>query len=629
MKISRKVAAGLVTVVSLCLQTEGSAQESTKQSGMPEAKYEVRLEKSVMIPMRDGIRLSTDLYFPVNANEKLPVILQRNPYNKKRDRERTPTQESYWWASQGYVFAKQDSRGKYESEGVYSPPHGHEATDGYDTVDWLARQSWSNGKIGTTGCSYGGETQMLQAPLRHPNLTAIIPGAAGGLIGAANGKYNYWAGFKGGVLDHRAGMSWYSRAGMKYSFKPPPGLSDEEVRKIREFFEPNAQYLPEMDWDKLVWHLPLVDVMNAAGAAPNDWVKLVSTDFGDPWWHEEMGFYDGMEKFNVPAIHMSSFFDLSVDDTAFGFNYFRENAVSETAANNQFLILAPTGHCGWGRATEHTMVGDLDIGDARRDWREMYLKWYDFWLKGIENGITDMPKVQYYVMGRAEWRSSDVWPLPETQYTKYYLHSDGGANSRFGDGRLSTKMPDDEPSDTYTYDPENPVPSVGGTRILSGARDQARVEVRNDVLVYTTAALEEGIELTGPITAILYISSTAKDTDFTAKLVDVYPDGKAYNIQDGILRARYREGFTRKVWMEKGQVYKIRVDLSITSRFFEQGHKIRLQISSSNFPNFERNLNTGGNNYDETEWVVAENTVHHSRRYPSHLVLPVIPQQGN
>ena len=591
-----------------------------------EGPYEVRLEKSIMIPMRDGTRLSTDLYFPEGATGKLPVILFRDPYNKKRGRERTPNQATYMYASHGYIVAKQDSRGKYESEGVYSPPHGHEATDGYDTVDWISKQDWSNGKVGTCGCSYPGETQMLQAPLMHPSLTTMIPQAAGGLIGAANGRYNYWAGFKGGVLDHRAGMSWFSGAGTKYSFKPPPGLSDDEVREIRDFFEPDVMYRPEMDWDKLQWHLPLIDVMNEAGAAPNDFYKMVSTPFGDPWWHEEMGFYDGTEKFNVPSLHMSSFYDLSVDETAFAFNYFRERSVSDVSANNQFLILAPTGHCSWGRATEHTIVGELDMGDARKDWNGLYLKWYDYWLKGIDNGVTDMPKVQYYVMGRNEWRGSDVWPLAGTQYKKYYLHSGGSANSRFGDGALTNDVPKNEPSDTFIYDPGNPVPSVGGQRTLSGAREQSSVEVRNDVLVYTTPALEEGVEVTGPISLVLYVSSTVKDTDFTAKLVDVYPDGKAYNIQDGILRVRYRDGFTKKVLMEEGEVYKIQVEMSITSRYFERGHKIRLQVSSSNFPNYERNLNTGGNNYDETEWVIAENTIHHSGRYPSHVILPVIPE---
>lgn len=230
------------------------------------------------------------------------------------------------------------------------------------------------------------------------------------------------------------------------------------------------------------------------------------------------------------------------------------------------------------------------------------------------------------------WYAADVWPLPETQYTKYYLRSQGHANSRNGDGWLSTKIPENEPSDTIIYDPGNPVPSIGGQRGTSygtpaGAINQAPVESRNDVLVYTTPILKKGVEVTGPITAVLYVSSSAKDTDFTAKLVDVYPDGTAYNIQQGIFRARYREGFTKKVWMEKGGVYKIQINLDATSNIFKQGHRIRVQVSSSDFPLFERNLNTGGNNYDETEWVVAENTIHHSKEIPSHIVLPTIPEK--
>ena len=613
--------------ISLTMPFDVFARETTEsQLKSEKGRFEVRLEKSVMIPMRDGTRLSTDLYFPIGGDKQLPTILVRDPYNKNRGRAKTPAQETYFFASHGYVVAKQDSRGKYESEGIYSPPHGHEATDGYDTVDWLSKQAWSNGKVGTTGCSYPGETQMLQAPLMHPNLAAMIPQGAGGVIGAANGKYNYWAGFKGGVLDHRAGMSWYATAGIKYSLKPPPGLSDEEVRQIRDFYEPNAIHVPEMDWDKLMWHLPLVDVMKEAGAPPNDWTKLVTAEFGDPWWHEEMGFYDGTEEFNVPALHMSSFYDLSVDDTAFAFNYFRDKSVSKRSADNQFLILAPTEHCGWDDATEHTTVGELDMGDTRKDWNGIYLQWFEHWLKDIDNGITGMPKVQYFVMGLNQWRSAAAWPLPEIDYQNFYLHSDGSANSVFGSGVLSKIKPTDEAPDLFTYDPGNPVPSIGGARDLPGARDQAEIEARDDVLVYTTKELDRGIEVTGPITLILYVSSTAKDTDFTAKLIDVYPDGRAYNVQDGILRVRYREGFTKKVWMEEGNTYRIELDMSITSRYFQPGHKIRLQVSSSNFPNFERNLNTGGNNFDESEWVIAENTIHHSDIYPSHLILPVIPE---
>jgi len=594
-------------------------------------KYGVKLIKSQMIPMRDGVRLSTDLYFPQNVEEKLPVILIRTPYNKKGYRNREKRSKAYMFASHGFVVAVQDCRGKFESEGIFSPPAGHEAEDGYDTVDWLAKQPWCNGKIGTFGCSYSAEVQAAQAPLRHPNLTCMIL-QCGPMIGAANGRYRYWSGFKGGVLDLAASISWYFEAGCKYSLKLPPGLSDKEIRKIWDFFEPGPVNLPKVDFEKLNWYLPLIDVMKAAGAPPNDWEELITHDFGDPWWHDVMGYYDGTEKIDVPALHMSCWYDPSVDETIFEFNYFRENAVSETARNNQFLIVAPTTHCGFERASEHTIVGERDVGDARLNYDEIYLKWFDYWLKGIDNGITKMPKVQYYTMGLNKWQSSDVWPLPETQYTKYYFHSRGHANSRYEDGWLSPEPPKNEPSDSFIYDPGHPVPSVGSQRgtpygTPAGAIDQARVEIRNDVLVYTTPPLKKGVEVTGPITVILYVSSSAKDTDFTAKLVDVYPDGTAYNIQQGILRARYREGFTKKVWMKKGEVYKLQLDLDATSNYFKKGHRIRVQVSSSDFPLWERNLNTGGNNYDETEWVIAKNTIHHSEKYPSHIVLPIIPEK--
>jgi len=633
MRSPRTIVGILCAVAVLLVCQVGTAQDSAAKDdsgpiSVPKGPHRVRLEESVMVPMRDGVRLSTDLYFPDIENEKLGVVLIRTPYNKNRSREDDGRSQAHMYASHGFVVAVQDSRGKHESEGIYSPPAGSEAQDGYDAVDWLAKQPWSNGKIGTAGCSYPAEVQAAQAPLRHPNLIAMIP-QNGPMIGAANGRYRYWSGFKGGVLDFAATLPWYVEAGAKYSFKPPPGLSDEEVRKIRKFHEPSVSKAPEVDWDKINWTLPIVDIMNKVGAPPNDFLKLITTDFGDPWWHDVMGYYDGTEKIDVAALHMSSWYDTSVAETIYEFNFFRENAVSETAAENQFVIIAPTTHCSCERATKNTIVGARDVGDARMEFYDMYLKWFDYWLKGEENGITDMPKVQYYTMGSNEWRSADAWPLPETQYTKYYLHSDGRANSRYGDGRLSTEVPEEEPADTFVYDPGNPVPSVGGPRGTSygtpaGAIDQAKVEIRNDVLVYTTPVLEEGLELTGPITAIFYVSSSAKDTDFTAKLIDVYPDGTAYNIQGGIIRARYREGFTKKVLMEKGDIYKVRIDLDATSNYFQPGHKIRLQVSSSNFPLFERNLNTGGNNYDETEWVAAENSIHHSSEYPSHMIFPVI-----
>ena len=594
----------------------------------PEGEHGVRLEKSRMAPMRDGVRLAADLYFPDVADEKLPTVLIRTPYDKNRMRD-DKDGDTHMFASHGFVVVAQDSRGKFESEGIFSPPAGKEAEDGYDTVGWIAAQSWSNGKIGMHGCSYPAEVQAATAPLKHPNLTTMIP-RNGPMIGAANGRYRYWSGFKGGVLDFAAALPWYFETGVKYSFKPPAGLPEEELAKIREFYDPTPTRLAEPDWKKLVWTLPLVDIMNKAGALPNDFRELITRDFGDPWWHDTMGYYDGTETISAPALHVSSWYDVSVDETIFEFNYFRENATTKAARNGQFLMLAPSTHCRYEEATQKTRVGDRDIGDARLDYYSIYLAWFDYWLKGIDNGVLDGPRVRYYTMGRNEWRSADGWPLPEVQYTNYYLHSSGNANSRYGDGRLSTEPPGEEPADTFVYDPAHPVPSTGGPRgtdwgTKAGAVDQGQVEVRDDVLVYTTAPLESGIELTGPITAILYVSSSAKDTDFTAKLVDVYPDGTAYNIQDSILRARYREGFTRKVWMERGGVYELRIDLDATSNYFAAGHRIRLQISSSDFPLYERNLNTGGNNFDEVDWVVAENGIHHSAEYPSHLILPVIP----
>jgi putative CocE/NonD family hydrolase len=249
----------------------------------------------------------------------------------------------------------------------------------------------------------------------------------------------------------------------------------------------------------------------------------------------------------------------------------------------------------------------------------------------VDNGITDMPKVQYFLMGKNEWRSSDVWPLAGTKYKKFYLHSSGRANSRYGDGVISDTGPDSEqPADTFIYDPATPVPSLGGQACCTGldsgagAYDQSEIEMRHDVLVYTSDVLEEGLNVTGPLEVVLYVSSSARDTDFMAKLVDVYPDGRAFNVQEGALRMRYREGFSKDLRMNEGEVYEARLDLHATANYFGPGHRVRLEVSSSSFPRFDRNLNTGGNNYDESEWVIAENAVHHSPAYPSHLLLPVI-----
>ncbi len=607
------------------------AGTSKQRFPVPEAKYKVRVERSVMVAMRDGVKLSTDLYFPEEAGEKLPVILIRTPYNKALFYKRLWRHGPYLFAGQGYVVAVQDCRGRYESEGEFTVS-AFALNDGFDTVNWLANQPWSTGKVGTYGCSYLGENQIAQAKLQNPHLKAMIPQAAGGALGTAGDRYRFFGVINGGTFELSTGFGWFRRQGSKVYFRLPPGTPRSVLLEVAKFFNP-APVIPEIDFHTIWKSLPLIDMMKKAGAPPTDFEGFVSHEPADPWW-DQFGYIKDTDRFDVPALHINSWYDLCVADTLYLFNLFQRNAESTHARDNQFVIISPTTHCEsefFGVAKEETVVGERDVGDARFDYWGIYIRWFDYWLKGIDNGITNMPKVQIYVLGKNEWRGEKEWPLARTQFTKYYFHSDGYANSRFGTGALSMKKPGNEPSDHFVYDPKTPVPSLGGPicctgtpEALPGSYDQSEVEMRNDVLVYTTPVLKHGIEVTGPIQAILYVSSSARDTDFTAKLVDVYPDGTAYNIQEGILRARYREGFDKKVWMKPGEVYEVKVDLHATSNYFGPGHRVRVEISSSNFPRFDRNLNTGGNNFDETEWVIAKNTIHHSKRYPSHIILPLI-----
>jgi hypothetical protein len=597
----------------------GRSQEPDGPPPRPAPQYEVRLEPSVPVPMRDGVRLSTDLYFPVGAEPPLPVVLIRTPYDKNRMRGARGSPR--FFAGQGYVVAAQDVRGKFESEGWYTVSAA-DRHDGYDAVTWLAEQSWSNGRVGTYGCSYLGENQMQLAATRHPNHVAAIAQAAGG-------SYRYFGAINGGAFELAAGVGWFWGAGSKVHMVLPPGLSREDFLRAAPYLRP-APEIPEPDYRAMWRTLPLVDVMRRAEAPPTDWEDFVSHPPGDPWW-DAFGYVTDADRFDVPTLHVNSWYDFGVAETLALFNLLRTNAHSARARDHQYAIVSPTTHCASEEASARTIVGERDLGDARLDYYRIYLRWFDRWLREEENEITEMPKVQLYVMGRNAWRRASAWPPPDARPTRYYLHSDGRANSRLGSGTLDTVPPRDEPPDGFVYDPATPVPSVGGPICCTGTRDapagafdQSDVEMRHDVLVYTTAPLEDGVEVTGPVELTLYVSSCARDTDFTGKLVDVYPDGRAFNVQEGILRARYREGYRRTLTMRPGETYRITVNLHATSNYFAPGHRIRLEVSSSNFPRFDRNLNTGGNNYDETRWVTARNTVHHSAEYPSHLVLPVV-----
>jgi uncharacterized protein len=600
---------------------------------LPSPKYPVRLEREIMVPMRDGVRLATDLYLPEGVKTRLPVILVRTPYNKKTWRHEgfsysypTILWPARFFAGQGYAVAVQDVRGKFESEGEYTFA-GNDARDGYDATEWAATQPWSNGKVGTYGCSYLGEVQYQQATQKNPHLTALIPQNAGPM------QYRAGGGIDGGALELAALIGWVRVNGSKFNYRPAPGVSRADYLESEDFFHPEP-ILPAIDLTPIWNSLPIVDMLKKAGAPRTDFEDIVSRDFSDPWWNKT-DFIRPTDRFDVPALHVSSWYDYGVGETLKLFNQLRTNAGSDRARDNQFAIISPTTHCLSETANEHTYVGQRDLGNASLDYFSVYLSWFDYWLRGNESARPKMPKLQLYVMGKNQWRGENEWPLKRTVFTKYYLHSGGGANSRFGNGELTTTPPQNETPDRYTYDPQSPVPTVGGAvcracasgEVNDGAADQLDVETRNDILVYTTPVLGHGVEVTGPIELTLYVSSSARDTDFTAKLVDVYPNGPAYDLQEGVLRARYREGFESKVLMKPGEVYPIRIDLHATSNYFAPGHRIRLEVSSSNFPRYDRNLNTGGNNSRETNWLIAHNVVHHSTQHPSHLILPIIPEK--
>jgi hypothetical protein len=385
--------------------------------------------------------------------------------------------------------------------------------------------------------------------------------------------------------------------------------------------------------------LPVRDILRAVDAPAGIFADRMPVPTGgamiertpnDPAWYRGGLWHDNMP-IQVPGFWFMSWYDVSVGPNLAAFNHVRRTARPEIA-NQQYAVIAPTLHCAFTRATEQTMVGERSVGDARLNYDELTWGWFDHFLRGEQNGLLEkMPRVRYFTMGSNQWQSSETWPPTGAVPLTLYLGSGGKANTLRGDGRLASTAPATDQPDRFTYDPADPVPSLGGNvcctgnAIAGGAFDQRRIEERPDVLVYSTEPLTEGIEVSGPIEVTIFVSSDARDTDFTVKLIDVEPDGRAFNLDETIQRMRYRNGYDRPVvWMEPGKVAKVTFQPLTTSNFFKAGHRIRIEISSSNFPRFDRNLNTGGRNYDESKGVVARNAVHHSAQYPSAITLPVV-----
>lgn len=591
------------------------------------------IDQKVMVPMRDGVRLCTDIYRPRTKN-RVPVIFSRTPYNFNGWRDGEESNRSYQRAldavQRGYAYVVQNERGRYFSEGEWDIL-GTPLTDAADSFSWLAEQNWSNGRIGTLGCSSTAEWQMAAASLDHPAHAAMVPQGFGAGVGRVGPFFEQGNWYRGGAVQMLF-ISWlYGVQNDQVRPMFPKDATQQELIRNSRFFD-LAPERPSVDWSEALKHLPVQDIIKNVNGPVGIYEKMIRRKPNHPDWYQGGLYHDDMP-FGVPSFWFVSWFDVASSPNLALFNHVRNNAVDQDVRDNQYLVIAPTLHCGFTRSSEQTMVGELNVGDARFNHDELVYGWFDAKLKK-DNAAVDMPRVRYYTMGSNQWQTSDTWPPASIEMTPFYLASGGSANTLNGDGRLSRKLPGktDHP-DKFEYDPHDPVTSHGGNvcctgnAIKAGSYDQRTLELRDDILVYTTEPLREGVEVSGFIEATLYVSSDAKDTDFTVKLIDVYPDGRAFNLDETIQRVRYREGYDKEVFMKPGQVYKLEISPMSTSNYFAKGHSIRIEVSSSNFPRFVRNLNTGGNNFDEAKGVIARNQVHHSEQYPSQIRLPIATGQ--
>lgn len=562
----------------------------------------VLIQQNVPVKMRDGVVLRADIYRP-DLPGKFPVLLERTPYNKDNE-VGTATKD----AAHGYVVIIQDCRGRYASDGEWYP-FKHEAADGFDTVEWAAKLPYSNGKVGMFGGSYVGATQMLAAITHPPHLAGIFP-----FVTASNYHRN-WT-YQGGALTQWFDESWTSSLAQN--------TLDRSVAAGTDAMN-YAKTLPLESYSLFPVPATLgTDGLKALAPYFLDWLHHPSYDAYWKQWSIEADY----SRIRVPAFNAGGWYDLFLGGTLRNYMGIKAHGGTSEARNGQRLLIVVGGHAGGGRK-----VGDVDFGaQSVVDLNALTLRWYDYILKGQQNGIAGEKPVKYFEMGSDEWKTADTWPPPGAHTTLYYLHSKGKANSDAGNGTLSTEAPRREPADRFLYDPSNPVPTLGGrlccdaVHLEPGARDQRTNEARKDVLVFSTPAFTHDFVVTGPVRLVIYASSSALDTDFTAMLTDVGPDGFARNLADGILRARYRDSAEKPEFMTPGKIYKFTIDLWATSNDFLAGHRLRLDVSSSNFPRFDRNLNTRESPETGSRWVNAENTVYHDAAHPSALLLPVMQQ---
>lgn len=576
---------------------------------------DIVVQKNLFVPMRDGVTLATDVYRPASGGP-FPTLVARLPYNKDLLSVLVLLMpDPIRLAEAGYAVVVQDCRGCYRSGGELAP-FFQEGPDGVDTLRWAAAQPWSNGAVGMLGGSYLGAAQWLAAAERPVAVHALAP------FITSDQFHTPWT-YQGGALQLGFTLFW------ALGYFALPELNRRLDRRAATLAEVGAAVKALGRIDELYRRMPLVAAPELA-AAPfyRDW--LLHPDPGDEYWRAvtPATLY---ERITAPALNIGGWYDIFLAGTLASYRGMRDRGGNEEA-RRPALIVGPWSHGVWHGAFPERDFGPLAGVDAA-DIAGAQIRWFDYWLKGEENGLEGDRPVKIFVMGADRWCEEDDWPLPDTQYRRLYLRGGGSANTLHGDGALSWEPPGDEPPDRYAYDPRDPVPTCGGATLMPGAlaavnggpRDQRAVEARPDVLVYTTPPLERPVEVTGPVRLTLFVASSARDTDFTGKLLDVFPGGRALLLADGILRARYRDAATARL-LEPGAVYELSIDLVATANLFKAGHRIRLEVSSSNFPRFDRNTNTGGTIATESEaaCIVAVNRVFHDHSRPSHLVLPIV-----